>query len=161
MIECHWSICAPRAEIVLGDARLTLAKSTRQFDLIVLDAFSSDAIPVHLLTREALRGYLARLSPNGAILMHISNRHMELAKVVASVAASEGLVTFGKADDKANTFSKDFRANALVAVLARRAADLGPLPHGDWEKAGAPKIAPWTDDYSDIMGAILRKKLGR
>jgi hypothetical protein len=155
------SSCAPQAETVLGDARLTLANSTQQFDLIVLDAFSSDAIPVHLLTREALRGYLARLAPQGVILMHISNRHMELAKVVASVAASEGLVTFGKADDKANTFSKDFRANALVAVLARREADLGPLPHDDWEKAGAPKIAPWTDDYSDIMGAILRKKLRR
>ena len=151
--------CAPQAEIVLGDARLTLARSTRQFDLIVLDAFSSDAIPVHLLTREALRGYLARLSPHGAILMHISNRHMELAKVVASVAASEGLVTFGKADDKANTFSKDFRANALVAMLARRDADVGPLMQQGWEKAGAPKVAPWTDDYSDIIGAILRKKL--
>ena len=112
---------------MLGDARLTLAKSTQQFDLIVLDAFSSDAIPVHLLTREALRGYLARLSPHGVILMHISNRHMELAKVVASVAASEGLVTFGKADDKANSFTNDFRANALVAMLARRDADVGPL----------------------------------
>jgi hypothetical protein len=93
--------------------------------------------------------------------MHISNRHMELAKVVASVAASEGLVTFGKADDQANTFSKDFRANALVAVLARRAADLGPLPHGDWEKAGAPKIAPWTDDYSDIMARSCARSCGR
>ena len=86
------SECAPNAEIVLGDARLTLTASAQQFDLIVLDAFSSDAIPVHLLTREALRGYLARLSPQGIILMHISNRHMELAKVVAAVGAAEGLI---------------------------------------------------------------------
>jgi hypothetical protein len=155
------SACAPSAPVVLGDARLTLTASTQQFDLIVLDAFSSDAIPVHLLTREALRGYLARLSPHGAILMHISNRHMELAKVVAAVGASEGLVTFGKADDKANSFTTDFRANAMVAVLARRDADLAPLARNGWEKAGTPKVADWTDDYSDIMGAILRKKLGR
>jgi hypothetical protein len=93
------------------------------------------------------------------ILMHISNRHMELAKVVAAVGATEGLVTFAKADDKANSFAADFRANALVAVLARSVDDLGRLPQHGWEKAGAPKVAPWTDDYSDIIGAILRKKL--
>src|SRR6185436_20166663 len=109
--------CAPSAQVVLGDARLTLTASPQQFDLIVLDAFSSDAIPVHLLTREALRGYLARLSPHGTILMHISNRHMELANVVAAVGAAEGLVTFGKADDTANSFTTDFRANAMVAML--------------------------------------------
>jgi hypothetical protein len=92
--------------------------------------------------------------------MHISNRHMELARVVAAVGATEGLVTFGRADDKANAFTTDFRANALVAVLARDAADVGPLAQSaGWQRAGAPKFAPWTDDYSDIMGAIWRKKL--
>jgi hypothetical protein len=154
------SSCAPSAPVVLGDARLTLSAAPQQFDLIVLDAFSSDAIPVHLLTREALRGYLARLSPHGVILMHISNRHMELAKVVAAVGASEGLVTYGKADDKANDFTIDFRANAMVSILARSEADLAPLARTGWEKAAPGDVAAWTDDYSDIMGAILRKKLG-
>jgi hypothetical protein len=154
------SACAPQAPIVLGDARLTLTASQQQFDLIVLDAFSSDAIPVHLLTREALRGYLARLAPHGVILMHISNRHMELTKVAAAVGAAEGLVAYVKTDDKAN-FAADYHANAEVAVLARRAADLGSLPRTDgWRKAESDKAAPWTDDYSDIVGAILRKKLG-
>ena len=60
-----------------------------------------------LATDETLRGYLARLSPHGVIVMHISNRHMELAKVVAAVGASEGLVTFGKADDKAKDKGKE------------------------------------------------------
>lgn len=155
------SDCAPAAGIVLGDARLTLAASAQQFNLIVLDAFSSDAIPVHLLTREALRGYLARLSPHGVILMHISNRHMELAKVVTAVAMAEGLVTIGKVDDKANDFSVDFRANAQVVMLAREEADLVPLLRKGWKKAEGSNIAAWTDDYSDIMGAILRKKLRR
>ena len=155
------SSCPP-AEIVLGDARLTLAASPRQYDLIVLDAFSSDAIPTHLLTREALRGYLARLSPRGTIVMHISNRHMELAKVVAAVGAAEGLVTVVKADEKATQFMVDFHAAALVAVLARDPADLGTLtPSNGWRPENAGAVAAWTDDYSDIIGAIVRKKLAR
>ena len=159
------SECAPSAAVVLGDARLTLTASPQQFDLIVLDAFSSDAIPVHLLTREALRGYLARLTPHGVILMHISNRHMELLKVVAAIGASEGLVTYGRQDQSAGNIMTELYANALVAALARSETDLGPLPHKDWSKAEpstvAPStVAPWTDDYSDIMGAILRKKFG-
>jgi hypothetical protein len=155
------SECAPAADIVLGDARLTLTASAQHFDLIVLDAFSSDAIPVHLLTREALRGYLARLSPRGAILMHISNRHMELAQVVAAVGAAEGLFAVRKIDDMANNFPVDFRANAHVVMLARHEADLAPLARTGWTKPEASDVAAWTDDYSDIMGAILRKKLGR
>jgi hypothetical protein len=149
--------CAPNAPIVLGDARLTLAASKQQYDLIVLDAFSSDAIPTHLLTREALRGYLARLSPHGMIVMHISNRHLELATVVAAVGAAEGLATSLKVDTKANDFINDFRSNALVAALARSPADLRDLPEG-WQKPEPTTVAPWTDDYSDVVGAILRKK---
>jgi hypothetical protein len=150
--------CPPES-IVLGDARLTLAASPRQYHLIVLDAFSSDAIPTHLLTREALRGYLARLAPHGIIVMHISNRHMELAKVVAAVGGAEGLATVVKADDKANRFTTDFHAAALVAALARDPADLGTLQ--TWRREDAGDVAAWTDDYSDIIGAIVRKKLAR
>jgi hypothetical protein len=154
--------CAPDAPIVLGDARLTLAASERRYDLIVLDAFSSDAIPVHLLTREALAGYLSRLAPGGVIVMHISNRHMELGRVVAAVAAAEGLVTYLKQDVRADVIPTDFKMNAMVAALARDPADLGDLPRRPgWQEAKpAAGVSPWTDDYSDILGAILRKKLG-
>jgi hypothetical protein len=154
--------CAPSAPIVLGDARLTLGATGQRFDLIVLDAFSSDAIPTHLLTREALRGYLARLTPRGIIGAHISNRHLELAGVVAAVGAAEGLVTIARTDYGATQFMTDFHAAALVAVLARNGADLGPLTRtAGWGKVDSGAVAAWTDDYSDIMGAILRKKLGR
>jgi hypothetical protein len=152
------SECAPEARVVLGDARLTLSASAQSFDLIVLDAFSSDAIPVHLLTREALRGYLARLAPHGVILMHISNRHMELLKVVAANGASEGLVTLAR-QDRGAEIENTLQANALVAALARREADLGALPQQGWQKEEAGAVAPWTDDYSDVLGSILRKKL--
>jgi spermidine synthase len=158
----HFLSSCPPAAVVLGDARLTLAASPQQYDLIVLDAFSSDAIPTHLLTREALRGYLAHLTPHGVIVAHISNRHMELARVVAAVGAAEGLTTFVKADDKATQFTTDFRAAALVAALARNESDLGQLPQTEgWRRENADTVAAWTDDYSDIIGAMLRKKLGR
>ena len=155
------STCAPQAPIVLGDARLTLASSAQQFDLIVLDAFSSDAIPTHLLTREALRGYLAHLAPRGTLIVHISNRHLELTKVVAAVGATEGLMTYVKTDTKPTQFTTDLRAAAMVTALARNEADLGTLPGVDgWQKAEGGAVVAWTDDYSDIIGAILRKKLG-
>jgi hypothetical protein len=154
--------CAPDAPVVLGDARLTLAASPQQFDLIVLDAFSSDAIPTHLLTREALRGYLAHLAPHGMLMMHISNRHLELARVVAAVGATEGLSTLVKTDRNEIDFIKDLRAAAMVAVLARNEADFGTLLGADgWEKTEAAGVVAWTDDYSDIIGAMGRKKLGR
>jgi hypothetical protein len=157
------SVCAPDVPVVLGDARLTLAASAQRYDLIILDAFSSDAIPVHLLTREALGGYLARLAPGGALLLHISNRHMELGEVVASVGATEGLVTYLKQDHRPDVVATDFKTNALVAALARKPADLGDLPRQPgWRGiAPDPRVAAWTDDYSDIFGAILRKKLAR
>jgi spermidine synthase len=157
------SACAPRQQIVLGDARLTLTASAARYNLIVLDAFSSDAIPVHLLTREAFDGYLSKLSPHGVIAVHVSNRHMELASVVAAVGRAEGLAAYERQDDQANAFTKDYRANAEVVALARSAADLGDLPsRRGWRKLDpAPGIAVWTDDYSDILRAILRKSFAR
>lgn len=155
------SQCAPNIAVVAGDARLTLAASPDRYDLIVLDAFSSDAIPVHLLTREALAGYLSRLSPNGVIAVHVSNQHMELRSVVAAVAAAEGLIAYAKLDDSADTFLKDYRANAEVVVMARTAAGLGDLPSRPGWRSASPRvgIAAWTDDYSNLLRAILRKKL--
>ena len=156
------SSCAPDASIVLGDARLTLAVSAQRYGLIVLDAFSSDAIPVHLLTREALAGYLSRLEPDGVLVIHISNRHMELGRVVAAVAAAEGLVTYLKQDARPETVPADYKMNAIVAVLARNPAHLGDLPQRPGWSAIKPAagVAAWSDDYSDILGAILSKKLG-
>jgi spermidine synthase len=159
--EFHFlSACGPMDEIVLGDARLTLATSSVRYGLIVLDAFSSDAVPVHLLTREALSGYLARLEPHGIIVFHVSNRHMDLASVVAAVGSTEGLIAYFKEDDSANDFLNDYHANAQVVVMARAVEDLGDLPSRSRWRRLESKVAPWTDDYSDVLRAILRKKLG-
>ena len=156
------SECGENPPVVLGDARLTLAASTQQYDLIVLDAFSSDAIPVHLLTREALAAYLSRLSPHGVLLFHVSNRHLDLHPVVAAEAAMEGLSVVAKQDDRANNSRVNYQSNALVLVIARNAADLGELPNRPgWVGIRTDRVAPWTDDYSDVLSALARKKLGR
>jgi hypothetical protein len=154
------SACGPMDKIVLGDARLTLAASSGRYDLIVLDAFSSDAIPVHLLTREALHGYLTRLELHGVIAFHVSNRRMELASVVAAVGATEGLTAYFKEDRGANDFLNDYRANSQVVVMARAVTDLGDLPSRPGWRRIEPKVVAWTDDYSDILRSILRKELG-
>jgi predicted O-methyltransferase YrrM len=155
------SACAPEAPIVIGDARLTLAASISTYDLIVIDAFSSDAIPIHLLTREAVRSYLSRLSPQGVMAFHVSNRHMELARVVAAVGAAEGLTAYAKHDRTTQNFLQTFHASANVVALARDASDLGDLPtRADWERLEPRGVAPWTDDYANVIGAIIRKKFG-
>ena len=157
------SACAPDAGIVLGDARLTLAAARQRYDLIVIDAFSSDAIPVHLLTREAIAGYLSRLEDDGVLVMHISNRHMELDRVVAAIGAAEGLVTYLKQDDRPAVSPPDYKMNAIVAALARNPAHLGDLTRG---RGGArsslipvSRHGPTTIPISSAR--FIRKKFGR
>jgi spermidine synthase len=158
------SECAPQAKIAVGDARLTLADETRKFDLLVLDAFSSDVIPVHLLTREAMTMYLDRVKPGGVIALHISNRYLELASVVRDIASSLGLVTYFKRDQLTPAdLEKDMHTMALMAAVARSKADLAPLgERNGWTEAPfASTGRAWTDDYSNIPGAIWRVVSGR
>jgi hypothetical protein len=157
------STCGPDMGIVLGDARLTLAASPDRYDLIVLDAFSSDAIPVHLLTREAFAGYLSHLTARGVIVLHISNRHMALWRPAAAIGSAEGLVAYGKGPLPTDTVDDELRVPAEVVVFARDVRDLGDLPARPGWRLLDPdsRVAPWTDDYADILGAILDRKLRR
>jgi hypothetical protein len=154
--------CGADMPIVPGDARLTLTASPERYDLIVLDAFSSDAIPIHLLTREAFAGYLSRLTAHGAIVLHISNRHMALWRPAAAVGATEGLVAYGKVQLRPDASEGEWRQPAEVVVFARNARDLGDLPaQPGWKRLDSNPTATWTDDYADILGAILDRKLRR
>ncbi|WP_342710742.1 fused MFS/spermidine synthase [Bradyrhizobium sp. B124] len=155
------SECGPDIRIVLGDARLTLTASPERYDLIVLDAFSSDAIPVHLLTREAFTGYMAHLTAHGVIVLHISNRHMALRGPAAAVGLAEGLVAFGKAELPPTTPQEDARTASDVVVFARDVKDLGDLPSQGWTRLDPGARVAWTDDYANILGAVLDAKLGR
>jgi hypothetical protein len=155
------SECAPSAPVVLGDARLTLTASPEHFDLIVLDAFSSDAIPVHLLTREAFAGYVSHLTPRGVIAAHVTNRNMELASVVGAIAEAEGLTAYFKSDNAIFDAAHSHNAEADVVALARNRADLGDLPsRPGWSPLTSRGVTAWTDDYSNVLGAIARQKLG-
>jgi hypothetical protein len=155
------SVCGPDISIVLGDARLTLTASPERFDLIVLDAFSSDSIPVHLLTREAFGGYLSRLTAHGVIVLHISNRHMALQRPAAAVGGAEGLVAYSKSQLPPDT-TNQLRAFTEVVVFARGVGDLGDLPaQPGWKRLDPDSRVVWTDDYADILGAVLDRKLRR
>src|SRR3984893_3640590 len=152
--------CRPDVPIMLGDARLTLAQaSDAAYDLIIVDAFSSDAIPIHLLTREAMAIYLAKLKPHGLIVMHVSNRHLELASVVAGIAAANGLVTLVSDAPHNDQPSEPYKFGSTVAVVAREREDFDPLARSsDWElTAPDPKQWVWTDDYSNVFGSLWRK----
>ena len=155
------STCAPRNDVVLGDARLTLADAPAGFDLIILDAFSSDVVPVHLLTREAVSLYLGKLAEHGLIVFHISNRYLELASVIAEVAGTLDLVTYVKTDQARDPerFGQNMYAVAEVAAVARREPDLAALKGRDgWQRRDADaSVRAWTDDYSDIFSAVWRK----
>ena len=128
--------CAPDIPVVLGDARLTLAESPDKYDLIVLDAFTSDAIPVHLMTREAMAIYVSKLAPGGIVMMHVSNRHMEFASVVAGIAHANGLVS--RMNNRAARDGEDdaryvFTSN--VVISAREEKDFGQLLEDkDWSE---------------------------
>lgn len=153
-------LCAPQAKIILGDARLTITDAPNgAYDLIVVDAFSSDAIPIHLLTREAMAAYLSKLAPHGMIVMHISNRHLELASIVAGIAKANGLETLLNSQQDEQEDNARYLYTSTVAAVARAPEDFGALKDATsgWEPlAPDPKQWVWTDDYSNVVGAMIR-----
>jgi len=141
-------------KIVLGDGRVSLAKAPdRHFDLLVLDAFNSDAIPVHLLTREAMRMYLAKLAPKGALVVHLSNRYLRLDPVLGNLVADAGLVARLRRWVPTAKEAAEAKSPSMWAVVARSEADLGKLAEDvRWRNLpGNPAAGLWTDDYSDIF----------
>jgi hypothetical protein len=128
--------------------------------VIVVDAFSSDAIPTHLLTREAFELYLRKLSPEGLIAVHISNNTMEFHAIIARIAADLGLVAYMRRDLAIPPDDPDFRTASVVAVLARDPAHLRGLlgENSQWWRLEPNRTNwAWTDDYSTILRAIADK----
>jgi hypothetical protein len=155
------SRCVPQAAMVLGDARLKLSEAPDlAYDFVAVDAFSSDTIPVHLLTREAMRVYLSKLAPHGVVAMHVSNRHLELLSVVAGIAAANGLKARTNNDTKDGRYMNEaeYKFPSTVAIVARDDVDFGALAEqSGWPVAYAvPGQWVWTDDYSNILGSIIR-----
>jgi spermidine synthase len=140
----------------MGDARLTLAKQPDQsFDLIVLDAFSSDAIPIHLLTLEAFQTYLKKLKPGGVIAVHISNRYLDLQPVLKAAAKELKLQSALFEDGAMTDEIAAGKASSIWVTLARNEADLAPLlKDRNWGEVYGDTVRPWTDDYSNVLGVF-------
>jgi hypothetical protein len=150
--------CQPDLKPVIGDARLTFAREPEGlYDLIIVDAYSSDAIPIHLATTEAMKIYKDRLAPQGVVLMHVSNRHLELTSVVVGIAAANGLKSW--AYDEDSNRDNEYIFPTSVVVSARAEADVGQLADSDLWALTEPTAGQrvWTDDYSNVFGAVWRR----
>jgi len=142
-------------EVILGDARLRLKEAPDgYYDLIVLDAFSSDVVPVHLLTRQALALYLSKVKPHGILCFHCSSRYLDLKPVIANLARDAGLICLARED--LSTTPQEKKAGkdpSQWMVMARREIDIETLrKRGLWElMPGQAGVPAWTDDYSNIL----------
>ncbi len=149
--------CAPETKVILGDGRLSLAAAPDgEYDLIILDAFSSDAVPVHLLTREALQLYLAKLAPGGRLAFHITSRHFTLDPVLGDLARDAGLVCRVRVDEVRSADSAQGKTRSKWAVMARESADLGELANDPFWVL--PEVKPgarvWTDDFASLLSVL-------
>ena len=146
-------------DYVIGDARLTLARQPKYlFDILLVDAFSSDSVPVHLMTVEAVRGYLSHIKPDGVVVMHLSNRNVDLIGPAMAVARRAGGIA------KVQSHVIDPKAPALwessedALIIARNRSALDAFA-GDprWGPTNPFLVEPWRDDYTNLVGAIFAK----
>jgi hypothetical protein len=141
--------------IVLGDGRLSLAVvPDGTFGLLVLDAFSSDAVPAHLLTREALALYVRKLAPGGLVAFHLSNRYLALVDVVSGSVAAAGLVGLTRTADVTAAEARAGISPSTWVVLARAARDLGPLATDPRWRPLPAGTRGWSDDASSLWSAL-------
>ena len=150
--------CPGETRIVIGDARLSLRNAPpHKYDMVVADAFSSDSVPMHLVTREAIELYLGKLANHGLLAFNISNRYLDLRPVLGAIAQTAGLECLVREDstvDASEQSQGKFQSTWLI--MARRRADFATLAsEPDWH---TPQVRPgaklWTDDYSSLAGII-------
>lgn len=151
--------CRGTYKIILGDGRLSLAREPdHEFGVLILDVFSSDAIPVHFLTREALQLYLKKVRKDGLILFHISNRYMDLEPLLGNLASAEGLACYDMDDGTTAEEREKGKFASRYVVMARTKDDLASLlKSGNWDEVEPdPTLPVWTDQYSNVW-SLMRK----
>lgn len=139
-----------RIEIVLGDGRLTLAGMQERYGLLVTDAFSSDAVPVHLLTLEAIQQYLKAIKPHGVIAVNISNRYLDLAPVLKGAAEELGIAALER---RGEGLGRGTQPSRWVA-LAREWETIDPLRESGWAEIPPPHLL-WTDQRSSLWSVLI------
>jgi hypothetical protein len=153
----HLAGCGNRCRVVLGDARIQLAAASgREYGLLILDAFSSDAIPTHLMTSEAMSLYGSRLARDGVLAFHISNRHLRLGPVLGRLAAHHGFTALERVDTQRNGAAELGKRPSNWLVMARDARSLGRLTtDSNWKAPAVTRSTPlWTDDFTNILSVF-------
>lgn len=143
---------------VLGDARLTMEREPAgSYDLLLIDAFSSDAVPTHLLTEEAIAGYLKLLKPDGVVILHLSNRNLDITGPAAAAARALDVPFLHQIYGESSEAPDMAEASTEAIILSPTAAGLAEF-EGDprWSVAEETGIRPWTDDYVNLFGAVWR-----
>ncbi|MBX9591083.1 MAG: fused MFS/spermidine synthase [Hyphomonadaceae bacterium] len=151
--------CQPDIDVVVGDARLTMAKEADEsFDLFIIDAFSSDAIPVHMLTAEAVKMYLDKLKPDGVVLLHTSNRYLDLESVLSAIQKDLPAGTSGIVVSDSSADGSYAQSTSTVVIFTKNEKALAPYRSLDGVmELDDGGIKAWTDDYSDILAAFINK----
>jgi hypothetical protein len=152
----YMSECAPDPQIHLGDARIVLEQQANLgFDVLVIDAYSSDAVPVHLTTVEAMQLYLARINPNGILVFHISNRFYDLSQPLARAARELGIHTRYRTRSTAELTDAPYDVASMVMILTRTPEDLGPFASDpNWSVPVESGFPLWTDDHANLLSAL-------
>jgi hypothetical protein len=149
--------CRGEFDVVLGDARLRLPRAAdRGYGLIVADAFSSDAVPVHLITREALALYRSKLREHGIVAFNVSNSYLALEPVLGNLARDAGMACVAQEDDRSAEDGRPETEGSDWVVMSRHTRDLRAVaPQPRWHDCRrSPGSDPWTDDYSNLLGAL-------
>ncbi|WP_271166263.1 spermidine synthase [Brevundimonas intermedia] len=144
---------------VLGDARLTMEQEAPgSYDLLIIDAFSSDAVPTHLLTVEAIAGYLRLLKPDGVVVLHLSNRNLEITLPAEAAAAALNAPALHQIYRERPEAVQMSESSTEALVIGKSEAALAPYRADPrWRKLEATEVRPWTDDYVNLFGSLVRQ----
>jgi hypothetical protein len=149
-------VCAGTFDVVLGDARLRLARAAeRGYGLIVADAFSADAVPIHLITREALALYRSKLDEHGIVAFNVSNSYVDLEPVLGDLARDAGMACVAQRDNRSAADGLPETDGSSWVVMAERTPDLRAVaPAPGWHDCRRANAGPWTDDHSNLLSAL-------
>ncbi|MEE4189649.1 MAG: fused MFS/spermidine synthase, partial [Roseobacter sp.] len=148
------SDCAPGSQTHLGDARIVLAQQDYTFDIMVLDAYSSDSIPLHLVTTEAVAMYLERLAPDGQLVFHISNRYYDLSQPLARIGRDLGLEAVIRYDRAEDVTTAGAKASVVMVLSPSRMRAAHLLQDPRWSKVTPDDQKAWTDDRAHVLSAL-------
>jgi hypothetical protein len=144
---------------VIGDARLTMDREPAgSYDLLIIDAFSSDAVPTHLLTVEAIRGYLRLLSSDGVVVLHLSNRNLEITRPAEAAAQALAVPNLHQVYLEKSGQGQMAEASTEALLIGKSEAAVQPYrDDGRWRWLDKTEVRPWTDDYVNLFGSLVRQ----